>query len=589
MFGRGSALMNRVAIGVCAGAVLMAATARADDEAIAPPPGAGHLPLDGALLVSLRPAEIDDAAAYLDLLTGLYPGLGRLVTAVRAPLAIDAFSRTELAARGIDSGIAMLASVGRVEPGTWKDQRKPTGMDGGKPAGRPQPAPLVRHRLVVKAVDAARFAAFVRDVLGRLSMEVVTTADKKTPAWWTAWRGPANRARVRLAARGDLGAALILSDTSDGFAVLDLAVPARDADTVRAAKALQTRAFRLLLPLKPATVPVLSEGFAIGSRRLLGNDASFALVVQPNEMTGLLATPDCRDRWQTARGAFFDDAAIAARLSPFDWRMRLAFSPTAVAAAALGATGSDDGLLDPRRLAREGVAAVALYTASFAGVGALPAPVALARGWDGLRAEAESCGAWLWPIALARFSPHLLTTSIADVGRRFEAAPTMALARNVAMAMRDRAHPPVLMLSFPATATADLDTVLRRRGLGPFEPAAFGARTPRIVTLDERAGGGLGGLEDLTGSRVGLALGPAEAGLGWYYSHPRQPAVFGSRTALGAVHVNVGRILSMEAENADAATRDAVQLAVSQVQMLGGALALDRGLVTLDLAATGAL
>ncbi len=558
---------------------------RAQPPEAPPPPAIAHLlPGDGALLASFRLPEIEDGFAFADLLAGLYPELTRVVSQVRMALALPSLSETALDARGMRGNEASFASLGRV------------------PAKLPKNTDGLAHRLVVPVSEADAFFAYARQVMERAGFAVFDATNKKTkaPSWARPMATTVKKRRVQLMGfAADTGSGVALSwqgdgaQSSVGFAIIDIFVPASLPAKPKLVQPLFARGLKATL--EDTSFAPLRDSWNVGTRSRLASTASLVLVVQPEAIAKTMP-PACQSRWQSAEGAYFADAALTARLHPFDWKLRIAFAPTLAAAPLLQQGGANDGLVDARALATAGLAAGILYSPAAALWGQLPRPALLGATWAQTQARWQECGPGAQAISFASHWPHLITSLFAETLEPLGALDWKAMARNLAMSLRTpllaQAEPSpaasaVWMASFADRSQPDVVRWLAQHAQSAPEKAAFGDRSPNLWSLVGASSLKSAGIESLPGSRFGLALSPLETGLDWYYGQKRRPAVFGNRAALGSVHINVGRILNLAAENADVGTRDAVALATSQLSMLGGDLVVNGQVLELDLSLAG--
>jgi hypothetical protein len=566
-------------------AAAVAAPAPAPNSAPAPVPApyvrAAATELEGgaAVLLAIRPTELGDGFAFVDLVGGVVPEVAGVFGRVRDAFGLTAFSGPELAERGIQPDALVLGSWGLV--------------DAAAPAGRAraaaQPA-YVRHRMVLQIADDAKLVAAAAAVLRRHTAELATVpARKPLPPWAKAAAAARPAEGVRLVGRGR-GGELYLVRVRAGRAVVDWAEPFSGSGgrAARSARSLgQVLARMLAAPRRP-----LSGELGRAPRPLLvAPAASVAAVMSPTALARLDPRAECRDDWSSMGGALLDEVAVLFRLHPFDWKLELVWTLTPAGREALvtGKAAADDGLADGRGIASEGIAAGALLVSSLDAV-AGPAATgtgALARRRLGRAlAELDRCGTGAGLSAGLRFWPQALQAEATA------ALPALADApRNVVAVLRDLPRPGTgwrsalaYLVSYPASAAGRLEAELGRGGAARSRQA-FGDRNPQFFDLP--AGGVFdeAGLEPIAGGHLGLALAPRGAGLGWYYRMRRRPARLGPQSQLGFLHVNVGRLLGAVAGDADAGTRSAVRLAASQIGLLGGPLVLEPdGALHLDLA-----
>lgn len=611
-------------------------------DALAALPPAQHalarLPADAGLWLALRLTEIEDAFALLDLLVGLYPSLGRHLEAMRGPLEVPALSTAELASRGVAARAPVYASLARL----------PAPVGAGSARAPTAAADLhALARVVVPVSDGARFAGFAAEVLGRMGFVAAhAPVGADAPRALTGARGLAAQAKVALVAVSGGGGAATLrffpvappAEEQDAapvappagaaswsatpmpprpelpaLAVLDFATPARAPATAAAARKLSTLALRELLRGSRPAPPSLADQLGQGVRAQLLAQGSLVAVARPEALARLLPDAPCRDRLTDPTGAHFTEVALNARLSPFDWRLRARFAFTPEGRAAFGEAAANDGLGDPRELARAGLGALVLHSSTTAPLVTMPRPAIAGRDLAETGAQLDACGPWAWPLFLARAWPQLPRLALEDAARALGADWLPAAARNLALALgapspgevgghagRPLGVPLVPIFSLDGAHEPALARALEQRAAAPSEAVGYGTRTPRLhelATPDEGAGAGppggppaasfLVGVEALPGRRLGVLLADRDASLGWYYGSRSPPAVFGTRLPVGAVHLNLGRLLRLAAESvADPGVRDAVALAASQLGLVGGDLTIESGFLELALSVT---
>jgi len=549
-------------------------------EPVALPPGfegATELPTDGALLVSLRLPEIEDGFAFLDLLTGLYPGLGQQLTALRDPLGVQIVGPTELGTHGIATDTPVLLSLHHLLPPLWKTKE----------------GPLATHRIVVRINDEPKFIAFVRDVFKRMGYEVALIDPKgREPAgarWWKPFRTAGFKQAIRIGALSKDGQAAVVRIVNGAHAVIEFAVTVVAPLPGKPSAKAGLRALKALTATTKVPRPMLALTIHNGIHKQLASAGSLTVVAQADLIAGLIPDTACRDRYTPATGAFFHSAAIVARLQPFDWRLRALAAFTPEGRAAFGESGSNDGLVDTREFARAGLGAVALYTPAASAMQSVVRRAFLKGEIEEAIAAADACGGWALTLMMVRHWPHLLGSQLQIVTRKLGTEVLQTQARNLAVGWkRDTtseklAFVSTTLFSIGAAHEPTLTRALLPMSDGEPEKAAFGNRSPRLFILLPTAPFGQAGIEPLPGANIGVSLVADNHGLGWYYSQKQRPAVFGNRVAIGSLHLNVGRLLQMQAESADVSTQDAVRLAASQIGLMGGELSIVDGLLNFDL------
>lgn len=558
----------------------LAVSAHADEPAL-PPPIAEHVPADAAALVSLRLPEVDDGFAFADLLAGLYPMLAHAVSAVRTPLALPAFSGTDLSERGIVAERPSYFSLFRV------------------PAKLPKTATGFAHRLVIPVSDRPKFLDYAQSVLERLKFATSSSLSKPLP-FAKPLTVLAKKQSISLWGFDALtaqGVSIRFKEhETDSFALIDVFLP--DLAKPPGKKAVGVFVAGMKATLEQPDIATIASVWNEGTRRALHTKASMVLVLQPDNMVKVLP-PSCQKVFSSDAGAFFTDMAITARLNPFDWKVRISFAPTKANQTLLLKSGSNDGLIDTRALSDAGLGAASLYLDGTATWLNVPRPVVLGKTFEETTKQWDACGPASIAITLARFWPHLVTGLFAETLDSMQAPALLKVARNLAVGLRlppqdetGTPRPPsaLWMASLDSDKQETVYKWLGGRAEAPPENAAFGNRAPKLWTMAGQTTAGAvksAGVEPLPGTRIGLALSPEVAGLDWYYSEKRRPAVFSNRAALGSLHINIKRLLSLASESADVDTRDAVSLATSQISRMGGDLVSNGSLLELDLSLSG--
>jgi hypothetical protein len=513
--------------------------------------------------------DVEDGFAFADLLAGLYPRLAEALTALRAPLALPAFSESELTERGVQPDKPAYLALLRVPPKL------------------PRTAPGFAHRVVVPVGDKQKFLAFAQGVFKRAHFATSAGTAQALP-WAKPLVALAKKKQVDLFAfdaRTARGACLRFATSEDDLvALIDVFTPTLPNPPGLQAKGIFASTMQAVL--SQTDVTSLASVWQNGTRSLLGERSSLSMVLQPNHLVAALPAA-CRPRFSGSTGSFFNDAAVVARLNPFDWKVRLSFA-TAPGMQALLREGSNDGLVDTRSLADAGLGAVALMLSEASAWLNVPRPAVMGETLQDTQAQWNECGAAAVAITLTRYWPHLLLGSFAQTLADVATSDLAGNARNVALALRTpvqgEAFKSALWLaSFPKQKSSAVASFLDSHADGPAEAAAFGARTPRLWSFSKAGHTKAAGVEHLPGNWVGLALSNEENRLGWYYSEKRRPAVLGNHSALGSFHLNIKRLLTMQAETADVDTRDAVALATSQISRIGGDLVSHGELLELDL------
>jgi hypothetical protein len=574
--------------------------ASAASEPPPPPKGLeGTVWLDGRapVFAAIHPTDLGDGFALMDLIGGIFPETMRALNRVRDGLGLYSFSRSEFSESGVDPDALIVASWGAADEADWAARRQDAKTDA-KAEKKAKPF-YVRHRFVIKTLDGERLVRSAVAILAGGNISVANFArghgEPSLPAWASGdVKALARKAGVLVLGRARDGAIVSIRRAGE-YAIVDYADPwgsgarlepgAKDA-------ALGATLAKMVAPVKQP----LSAALEQGTRRLLATeDVSVALVLAPGALGPLFSRGSCRKDWLAGDASLFDDAAVLLRLHPFQWRLEVAWGLTALGREKLAGLASDDGILDARAAAADGVAAAGFLTDSFEGIRGMARPPVMAGKAERLFESLDTCGPPAWMAVGARFWPQLAAMQVERLTSTVNgSAPLLSKLRNVAAVLR---HLPdaketwggstVLLGSLPGETEAAVTDVLSAQASGKPETQTFGGRVPTFFDLSAGTGFSEAGLEHVAGGRLALALTPQASGLGWYYRLPRRPARFGPQTNIGYLHVNLARLLETWAEESDQGTRAAVRLAAGQLGQLGGNLSLDGDLVRLALDLSG--
>jgi hypothetical protein len=589
----------------CAAAIALLAGASTARAAEPPPPppagleGTAWLDARAPVFAAIHPTDLGDGFALMDLIGGIFPDTMRAINRLRDGLGLYAFSRSEFSESGIDPDGLVVASWGLADEADATAHAAQLKAEHDKPDKKDKKGvrPLyVRHRFVIKTLDADKLVRATVAVLAGANISVANFArahgDPSVPSWAVEGdvKSIARHAGVLVLGRARDGALVSVRRAGD-YAIVDYADPwgSGSAEGAKPAEVAATLT-KMVAPVKQP----LSNALAQGTRRLLSTeDVSIALVVEPAALGPLFARASCRRDWLGGDAALFDDAAVLLRLHPFQWRLEVAWGLTALGKAKLGGVASDDGVLDARAAASDGIAAAGFLVDGFESIRGAPRPPVLAGKPEHALESLASCGPLSWLEVGARFWPQLasaqlerLTASVSGPG----GASLLGNLRNVTAVVR---HLPeknqtwetstVLVASLPGTAEASVSDLLATQASGKPETQTFGGRTPTFFDLSAGTGFSEAGLEHIAAGHLSLALTPQASGLGWYYRLARRPAKFGPQNNIGYLHVNLARLLETAAEESDQGTRAAVRLAAGQLGQLGGNMSLDGDLVRLAL------
>ena len=561
-------------------------------EVSGPNPLAGAAELDAraAAIVAMRPTDLGDGFALMDLLAGIFPDVVGAFDRGRDSLGLYAFSRGELAERGVDPDALVLLSWGQIDADDWIQRRA---------VGKSATARVVwaRHRLVVKvgaesATDETKLENAFAQALQKHGAAVIrlprVRGAPRRPAWAKTITAAAKRASVRLFARGT-GGDLFALRIRGGYALIDWAEPW--AGHGKATDKLGPVVEKMLAPPKKP----LSGDLSRAPRPLLAStESSISVLLMPPGLAALAPRAGCREDWSTGDGALLDEAVLLLRMHPFDWKLEIVWTLTATGRSAFELAAADDGLGDGRALVRNGHVAAALLVSSLDALGGGPGGKTvsrerLARALAGLNGEDIGCGSAGLLAAVARYWPQMARAVVDEALPALAVAPPGGRPRNVVALLGDPSPPKqswidavTYFVSFPQTATTALEHLLGNKG-GKGERQTFGDRKPLFFDFGSGARFEEAALESLAGGHVSLGMSPPGTGLGWYYRMRRRAALFGTQSNVGYLHVNVARLLGKLAESADAGTQAAVKLATSQFGLLGGNLTKVDGTLHLDL------
>ncbi len=574
--------------------VVVAPRARAAEPPPPPPPPAGlegtvWLDARAPVFAAIHPTDLGDGFALMDLIGGIFPETMRALNRVRDGLGLYAFSRSEFSESGVDPDALVVASWGVADEGDWATrQNKQNNQKKGKPV-------FVRERFVIKTLDLDKLVRATVAILAGANISVANFArahgDPSIPAWAVEGdlKSLARKSNILVLGRARDGALVSLRRAGE-YAIVDYADPWGGGGADGKPEVAATLA-KMVAPVKQP----LSNALAQGTRKLLATeDVSVALVVEPAALGPLFARASCRKDWMTSDGALFDDAAVLLRLHPFEWRLEVAWGLTAAGRAKLGGLASDDGILDARAAAADGIAAAGLLVDGFETIRGAARPPVLAGKPERALESLGTCGPLSWMAVGARFWPQLAASELERLTATVNGTALLGSLRNVAAVVRHipDAHQTwegstVLIGSLPDTAEIAVTGLLSTEASGKPETQAFGGRAPTFFDLSAGTGFSEAGLEHIAAGHLSLALTPQAAGLGWYYRLARRPARFGPQSNIGYLHVNLARLLESWSEESDQGTRAAVRLAAGQLGQLGGNMSLDGDLVRLALDLSG--
>ena len=490
---------------------------------------------------------------------------------LRGSVTAWAFSRGELMDNGVAPDALVLASLGAAEAYEATPKKK-----GGAHHF------YVRHRFVLQLTDADKFLRSATAILASSSRGLISIGIERPagppPKWANDVKALAKKQGVRLLARLRDGALVAVRRSGD-FAIVDYADPwgAGPVDP-------NLDNARLLQKMVAAPRQRLSDSLKQGARKLLDEEeTSIALVIEPGALAPLFPRAACRKEWTSSEGALIDDAALLLRLHPFQWRLEIAWSLTALGRSRLAAAADDDGLLDAgAATTADGIIAASLLVGSLDVFRAAPRPPLFAGNLASARQSLAGCGPVAAVALASRFWPHLVALEVEARAARLGAATLLPALRNIAAVVRGIPSVKqswealtVVFASVPSSAGEALGNLLSQQAGGRSEKQRLGDRTSTFYDLAPATGFSEAGVERIAGHHDALALTPQPSGLGWYYRMARRPARFGPQVKIGALSLNLAALLESQAETADEGTRAAVRMAGSQLGQLGGNLTLD--------------
>jgi hypothetical protein len=573
--------------------VALLVTAVASQARAAEPPPAGlegtvWLDARAPVFAAIHPTDLGDGFALMDLIGGIFPETMRALNRVRDGLGLYAFSRSEFSESGVDPDALVVASWGLADEGDWASRQNKADKKKGKPV-------YVRERFVIKTLDLDKLVRATVAILAGANISVANFerahGDPSIPSWAVEGdlKSLARRSSILVLGRARDGALVSLRRAGD-YAIVDYADPWGGGGGDGKPEVTATLA-KMIAPVKQP----LSNALSQGTRKLLATeDVSIALVVEPSALGPLFSRASCRKDWMSSEGALFDDAAVLLRLHPFEWRLEVAWGLTALGRAKLGGLASDDGVLDGRAAAADGIAAVGLLSGDFETIRGAPRPAVLAGKPERAAESLATCGPLSWMTVGTRFWPQLAASELERLTETVNGGAWLGALRNVAAVVRHipDAHQSwgsstVLLGSLPDTDETAVTDSLTKQASGKPETQTFGGRAPTFFDLSAATGFSEAGLEHMAAGRLSLALTPQAAGLGWYYRLARRPARFGPQSNIGYLHLNLARLLESWSEESDQGTRAAVHLAAGQLGQLGGNMSIDGDLVRLALDLSG--
>jgi hypothetical protein len=572
--------------------VALLVTVVASRASAAEPPPAGlegtvWLDARAPVFAAIHPTDLGDGFALMDLIGGIFPETMRALNRVRDGLGLYAFSRSEFTESGVDPDALVVASWGVADEGDWASRQN-------KKDKKSKPV-FVRERFVIKTLDVDKLVRATVAILAGANISVANFerahGDPSIPSWAVEGdlKSLARRSGILVLGRARDGALVSLRRAGE-YAIVDYADPWGGGAADGKPEVAATLA-KMVAPVKQP----LSNALAQGTRKLLATEGvSVALVVEPAALGPLFSRASCRKDWMSADGALFDDAAVLLRLHPFEWRLEVAWGLTALGKSKLGGIASDDGVLDARAAAADGIAAVGLLVDDFEAIRGAQRPAVLAGKPERAAESLAACGPLSWMTVGTRFWPQLAASELERLTATVNGASWIGALRNVAAVVRHipDAHQSwdastVLLGSLPDTNETAVTDLLTKQASGKPETQTFGGRAPTFFDLSASTGFSEAGLEHIAAGHLSLALTPQAAGLGWYYRLARRPARFGPQTNIGYLHVNLARLLESWSEESDQGTRAAVHLAAGQLGQLGGNMSIDGDLVRLALDLSG--
>src|SRR5262252_9463077 len=120
--------------------------------------GAAKLHADAPVYVALRPAQLADDVAFLNLAARAEPDIARAEDQLRDLLHFDPFKKADWVRIGIDPDAPVVMALGRTD--SAQVQKTLAALEKGQKAAEPD----FSHRIVARVADATKLKTFLGDL-----------------------------------------------------------------------------------------------------------------------------------------------------------------------------------------------------------------------------------------------------------------------------------------------------------------------------------------------------------------------------------------------------------------------------------------
>jgi hypothetical protein len=408
-------------------------------------------PLDAPIHIVVRPGQLAEQAALLNLAVRTEPALAAAEDRLRDAVGFDPLRRDEWVRIGVDPEQPVTIALAGTRPGEL------AALARALAAGRPASAAL-HHQVVARVADPVRFARFARRQLLHVRRQAdLTIIDIATPL------GPGRPpAAAALDDRfGERGAARLLREGALSVHVALAQLPALD--------------------------------YALGLGRVA--EAAAAAPTKGRAQIvrqGLSEATACREDW-TKTPAVLDDFALSADFHGARWDIHAGWGVSALGQLGL-ATAVDDGVLGP--IANGALGRAEVHLPSLSALERLPHGGVL-RDPVTAAARVSRCGpvaAWL--LGLGRW-PELLGSALENLGQDSQLRPMLSSARNLALLIQEADADHFvgalavsidgLPAGFPGEACGQ--RIVRKGALRQLELCSAPLRTPGQIAIEPLAAG----------------------------------------------------------------------------------------------------
>ncbi|HJZ87762.1 MAG TPA: hypothetical protein VKN99_21460 [Polyangia bacterium] len=388
--------------------------------------GTAKLPADAPVYLVIRPGQLADDMALLNLAARTQPDVAAVEDALRDTLGFDLFRRADWVRIGIDPETPVAAALLRTDPAEL--DRLAAALGAGR---KPTPSAIaLRHRLIARVADQTKWKTF----LGNLAR-----------APWGS--------QVRAQLDGDL--AVVDFVTLPGTGPLKPAPPAAP----RALGFVPDRGAARLLGDAPLSAYVAFDRLpALMRAQLLIKAAGAIGLARPRSRARIgqavvKEARECADSWGKTGGALFDDFAIAGRVGLGAWEGHSAWGLSALGKLGLATSAVDDGVLDVKSL-KDPLVVGQLFVPA-AAWRAVPR-MGVLRDLAYASRSMEQCGDVAGALAALRFWPQLAAFALDEASRDAQTGPLVSAARNAVLVVRDLRDPRDLDLEGSLAVTLDL-------------------------------------------------------------------------------------------------------------------------------------